>query len=188
MQHAPSAMNRTYMHRTPNAYLYKQTNLDNSVNESERNIFEERGPPSCGLIYFGVCAFFRFAGAVYSLRRPRGPHRQSVAKITWYVMGQTSTKPSKPTVPRGATLFNPAPLLLQLLLLLFVPQTHATDQPLPIPHPSPHLSGNLRDDVVQETKGGHVEQLVAQPRPADDWLQHLTSHGDLRRTNNKYRR
>ena len=45
-----------------------------------------------------------------------------------------------------------------------------------------HLSRHFRHDVVKEPERGHVEQLVTELRPADDSLQHLPRHRDLRRT------
>lgn len=48
-----------------------------------------------------------------------------------------------------------------------------------------HLSRNFRHDVVQEAEGGHVQQLVAKLWPADDCLQHLPRHRDLRRKTNR---
>lgn len=42
-----------------------------------------------------------------------------------------------------------------------------------------YLSGDLREDVVQEAEGGHVEKLVAQFWSTDDRFQHRTSHRNL---------
>ncbi len=44
----------------------------------------------------------------------------------------------------------------------------------------PHLSGNLRHDIVQETERRHVEELVGKLRPADYGLQHPPRHRNLR--------